>query len=175
MEVDTSCATATLPTSTEQPDSWICGPAPDNKHTRRALRRVYVDEATYGKGVFARRWIAEEEIIGRIQGKVIRDPDYTSDYCIEMIKHYTLEPAQPFCYLNHCCDPNCELVWVKVKNRKGKKSIRVLVEAIRDIAPGEQVTIDYAWPVEAAIPCGCGSPECRGWIVDEEELGACGM
>ncbi len=153
-----------------EPVSWICAAAPDNKPTRRALRWVYVDEAAHGKGVFARRPIAAEQVIGRIQGAVIDDPDYTSDYCIELFKHYTLEPAQPFCYLNHSCDPNCELAWVKRKNRRGRKSIRILVEALCDIEPGEQLTIDYAWPVEAAIPCACGSRHCRGWIVDEEEL-----
>jgi len=36
------------------------------------------------------------------------------------------------------------------------------------IAPGEQLTIDYAWPAWAAVPCACGAPECRGWIVAKE-------
>ena len=40
-----------------------------------------------------------------------------------------------------------------------------------DIEPGEQMTIDYGWPAKSAIPCGCGSPECRKWIVAAEELG----
>jgi hypothetical protein len=47
---------------------------------------------------------------------------------------------------------------------------RVWLVALRVIQPGEELTIDYAWEAEAAIPCGCGSANCRGWIVDEAEL-----
>lgn len=48
--------------------------------------------------------------------------------------------------------------------------IEIWVESLRDILPGEQLTIDYSWPAERAMRCACGSPNCRGWIVDPEEL-----
>ncbi len=35
---------------------------------------------------------------------------------------------------------------------------------------GEELTIDYGWPAEVAIPCLCGSRHCRGWIVDPDEV-----
>jgi hypothetical protein len=41
---------------------------------------------------------------------------------------------------------------------------------LRTIEPGEELTIDYAWPAEAAIPCACGAAGCRCWIVAAEEL-----
>jgi SET domain-containing protein len=44
------------------------------------------------------------------------------------------------------------------------------IEAIRDIMPGEELTIDYAWPADRGAKCLCGSPQCRGWIVDPAEL-----
>jgi hypothetical protein len=47
---------------------------------------------------------------------------------------------------------------------------RVAVETLRSIVAGEELTIDYGWPAEQAIPCGCGAEDCRGWVVAEEEL-----
>jgi hypothetical protein len=50
-------------------------------------------------------------------------------------------------------------------------SLSLWLEILREISPDEQITIDYAWPAEAAIPCQCGTASCRGWIVSEEGLG----
>ena len=41
----------------------------------------------------------------------------------------------------------------------------MFVIALRDIEAGEELTIDYNWPAEAAIRCGCGELDCRGWVV----------
>jgi len=40
----------------------------------------------------------------------------------------------------------------------------------KDIKQGDELTIDYAWSADAAIPCGCGSKNCRGYVVSEKEL-----
>ena len=56
--------------------------------------------------------------------------------------------------VNHACDPN---IWLEGLN----------VVARRDIAPGEQLTIDYATfcgPAMAPFECECGSPHCRAII-----------
>jgi SET domain-containing protein len=55
---------------------------------------------------------------------------------------------------------------VEAENEAGA-SIQLV--ALRDIRPDEQLTIDYAWPADSAIPCGCDSPNCRGWVVDADE------
>jgi SET domain-containing protein len=47
---------------------------------------------------------------------------------------------------------------------------RLLLFAICDIAIGQELTIDYNWPAVFAIPCACGSPACRGWIVTPKDL-----
>ena len=55
--------------------------------------------------------------------------------------------------VNHACDPNLRGVgpWFMV--------------ARRDIAPGEEVTCDYAeCNLEAALECACESPNCRGRV-----------
>lgn len=57
-------------------------------------------------------------------------------------------------YLNHSCDPNCE-----VDEIKG----RVWLFALRDIAAGEELVWDYnLYDDEHPAPCHCGSPNCRG-------------
>ena len=57
-------------------------------------------------------------------------------------------------YLNHSCDPNCE-----VHEIKG----RVWLFARRDITAGEELDWDYnLYDDEAPAPCLCGSSKCRG-------------
>jgi SET domain-containing protein len=63
-------------------------------------------------------------------------------------------------YLNHSCDPNCE-----VDEIKG----RVWLFAIRDIAPGEELVWDYnLYDDENPAPCHCGSRKCRGTMYSRE-------
>jgi uncharacterized protein len=63
-------------------------------------------------------------------------------------------------YLNHSCDPNCE-----VDEIKG----HVWILALRNIAPGEELVWDYnLYDDEAPAPCHCGSPKCRGTMYSRE-------
>lgn len=57
----------------------------------------------------------------------------------------------PARFVNHSCDPNA-------RGSSGRDS------ALRDIAAGEEITVDY---VQEQVPgldleCHCGSPKCRG-------------
>lgn len=133
-------------------------------------RDVRVGPAAYGLGVFSLRHFAVGEWIGPIEGTVIDDPRYESEYCMELGNESALEPIFPFRYLNHSCRPNCEIVELEI-DRQGCGHGVLWLEVMAEIAVGEQVTIDYAWPAWAAIPCGCGALECRGWIVSKEDLG----
>jgi hypothetical protein len=71
---------------------------------------VRVDKNSYGFGVFAFAFIPKGTPIARVSGHVIHDPNYGSDYCIDAGDGKVLEPAPPFCYLNHACEPNCQLM-----------------------------------------------------------------
>jgi len=51
-----------------------------------------------------------------------------------------------------------------------EQGVEIWVETTRDIFPGEELTIDYAWPADRAMKCLCGVKTCRGWIVDPAEL-----
>lgn len=131
---------------------------------------VRVGPSAHGLGVFATRALGIHEVLGPIEGFVSDDPDYESDYCMELGKDMALEPEAPFRYLNHSCRPNCALVEFEVTHVDGSKGPELWVEIQTEIAPGEQMTIDYAWPADKAQPCSCGCPECRGWIVDARQV-----
>jgi hypothetical protein len=63
-------------------------------------------------------------------------------------------------YLNHSCDPNCEIDEIKG---------RVWIFAIRDIAAGEELLWDYnLYDDDDPAPCHCGSPKCRGTMYSRE-------
>lgn len=67
-------------------------------------------------------------------------------------------------FINHSCAPNCEAV-----KHKG----RIFIEALRDIAAGEELTYDYhleysgryrpEWRERYA--CRCGAPLCKGTML----------
>jgi uncharacterized protein len=67
-------------------------------------------------------------------------------------------------FVNHGCKPNCESVI---------EQSRVFIDAIRSIAPGEELTYDYQIQREADDPpdvdaifgCRCGQPGCRGTMM----------
>jgi SET domain-containing protein len=82
----------------------------------------------------------------------------------------SLEPIAPFRYMNHCCQPNSQLFIIPPERPEADEFPSMIVEAMRSIRPGEEVTIDYGWPAECAIPCHCQSKYCRGWIVAREEV-----
>lgn len=59
-------------------------------------------------------------------------------------------------YVNHCCEPNIEARVVKE---------HILYMSLRDIQPGEELTIDYHFGKDVQrVPCGCGASTCRGTI-----------
>jgi hypothetical protein len=62
-------------------------------------------------------------------------------------------------FLNHCCEPNAGM------------SGQLALVALRDIAPGEEVCLDYAMtdgsPYDE-FPCACGAAQCRGWVTGSD-------
>ncbi|KAI8341569.1 hypothetical protein BD560DRAFT_412191 [Blakeslea trispora] len=63
-------------------------------------------------------------------------------------------------FINHCCAPNCSAKIITVDKQK-----KIVIYANRDIEPGEEITYDYKFPIEAdKIPCLCGSKYCKGTL-----------
>jgi hypothetical protein len=146
----------------------------DRPRTRLAKHRaVRVGRTSVGKGVFASRRYRPDDLIGEIAGELIADPGYTSDYCFDLEDGRQLEPAPPFRFINHSCEPNCEFDFSDLADGPDAAVQRhVLLWALQDIAPGEELRIDYNWSAEGAIPCRCQAPTCRGWIVRASQLAA---
>jgi hypothetical protein len=70
-------------------------------------------------------------------------------------------------WINHSCDPNSSV------NSAWDAAARIFTtwwQALRDIAPGEEITYDYAFAGHLAVPCNCATAACRGLIVDPDEL-----
>lgn len=64
-------------------------------------------------------------------------------------------------YLTHGCAPNCRLDMVRFE-----------LVALRDIAAGELLTIDYAETEDVLhrqFPCYCGAEQCRHWITGRRD------
>lgn len=137
---------------------------------KRTIPAVRVGRSKFGRGVFARRPYTTGDAIGEITGEVMDDPDYGSDFCMELGGDLTLEPARPFRYLNHSCQPNCEIVQWHAEEDATETDGRLWLHALHAIRPREELTIDYAWPADVAIPCRCGSRACRGWIVAADQI-----
>ena len=59
-------------------------------------------------------------------------------------------------YINHSCDPN-----LTSRIMKG----HILYISLRDIRPGEELTIDYRFDKKVErVACHCGAASCRGTI-----------
>ena len=150
----------------------------DAEHSESAPRRssrgkksVRVVRMALGLGVVAEKRFAPEEVIGEITGEIIDDMEYGSNYCMDMGDSLSLEPGPPFRFMNHSCEPNCELTWFDATTPTEKtKRRRIFVLALDEINSGEQLTIDYGWSADMAIRCRCQAAACRGWVVSEQEL-----
>lgn len=141
----------------------------DRVRMRRASRAVRVGPSEHGQGVFAKRSFAPDECIGEITGEVIDDPYYSSDYCMNLGETFTLEPAAPFRFVNHSCEPNCQLCSKSEWNDETEViDHEMWLLCIAPIARGEQLTIDYGWPAWCQVPCNCGTASCRGFIVRKD-------
>ena len=139
----------------------------------RRYPAVELRDTHVGLGVFTRQAFRRREIIGDICGKIVESATYDSPFCMELGLGRALEPIGVFRFLNHSCDPNCELFFyvpaARGNGRQREPADRLWLKSLRQIAIGEELTIDYAWPAERAIPCLCGAANCRGWIVASEE------
>ena len=66
-------------------------------------------------------------------------------------------------YINHSCDPNCEVNIIKGK---------IWIIAIKDIKKGDELSYDYGFGYDAdfrQFPCKCGSKNCCGYIVRDDQ------
>lgn len=135
----------------------------------------------HNKGVFAKKDIPKRakviEYIGekitkaesekRAERQLEKSKNHTVDggvYIFELNKKYDIDgkvPWNPAQFINHSCDPNCE-----VENIRG----HLWIIAIKNIKKGEEISYNYGYDFEdyEEHPCRCGSKNCVKFIVAEE-------
>jgi hypothetical protein len=132
----------------------------------------------HGKGGFAARPIPRGTRVAEYTGERIthREADVRYDdarqrrhhTCLFAVDRDTVIDAAvnggPARYLNHSCEPNCAAVI---------EGGRVFIETLRDVAPGDELTYDYAIGREGTADeasreryaCRCGARRCRGTML----------
>ena len=124
----------------------------------------------HGKGAYALAPIKEGEKVLRWGGTVFTEDDlragkFRLDSAERLDDHlYLADPVgvgdTPDYFVNHCCNPN---LWLDDAH---------MLTARRDIAAGEELTLDYAlweWNPDWKIdPCRCGATNCRRVITGSD-------
>jgi uncharacterized protein len=140
--------------------------------------------AIHGTGVFAARDIAAGEEIIEYAGRRITqeqaDAEYPEDdghtFLYVLNEHYLIDAGvdgNDARWINHSCDPNCE-VWVVESDDGNPAHDRLVIEAMRPIRAGEELTYEYGVTCDPPITdadralwaCHCGAPNCRGVMLD---------
>ena len=96
-----------------------------------------------------------------------------SSYAFEFDEGVMLEPFEPFRYVNHSCEPNCEFDVIDDPDCISAGFVpgkRLYLISLRPIERGEEFSIDYNWSATSAIRCLCNAVTCRGWVVSVDEL-----
>jgi SET domain-containing protein len=117
-----------------------------------------------GQGAFAEEAVPARRKIGEIRGESIsvaeariRATRSERIMIVELSERRAIDfsrSADPMRYTNHSCAPNARLCI-----RQG----RVEFYALRDIAPAEEITVDYGETHhEGRLACRCGAPGCIG-------------
>ena len=118
-----------------------------------------------GQGLFAGTPIARRAKVGEFEGEVIglrearRRAKGRRIIAIVELDRHALDATRMkhgFRFINHSCEPN---TYFRCTPERAE------VYALRDIAPGEELTVDYGETQhDGKLPCRCGAPRCRGWI-----------
>lgn len=135
--------------------------APDRATARQvddeALEVVHLDEPR-GLGVRVRRAFPAGSVIHRFAGVV---SEHICQHSLQVDASRHIGGTRYIGFLSHGCEPSCRL-----------DMAAFTLVALRDIAPGDIVTIDYAETedrLHRQFACHCQAPRCRGWIVGRDE------
>ncbi|MCU1601785.1 MAG: nuclear protein [Frankiales bacterium] len=137
----------------------------------RGRRLVVKQSAIHGRGVFAKRPVGEGDEVIEYRGQVITwqeasrryeesDQELGHTFFFDIDDGLVIDGGvggNDSRWINHSCEPNCEF---EVQGR------RVVVRALRDIARGEELLLDYRLELDdqddqGHYACRCGAPSCR--------------
>lgn len=119
----------------------------------------------HGYGLFAGRDFAEGEPVLVVDGVVRRAEEVAHElHCLWLDDQHELDMVDQSRWVNHACDPN-----LRIERSSVDGAVRVRMIARRGIAAGEELSFDYSFAREDAVPCTCGGAGCVGWIVDRDD------
>lgn len=138
--------------------------------TYRSPKTTVRPSPIHGRGLFAVHPIAKGEIVAVKGGHVLTGAEWAAlepamaSAEIQISEDLFLAPVTPaereggMLYTNHSCDPNLAI--------QGQ----IVLVAMRDVAPGEELTIDWATTDDGdhVLQCRCGSPRCRGTVTGKD-------
>jgi hypothetical protein len=138
--------------------------------THRSPKTEVRPSPIHGKGLFAKQAIAPGEIVAVKGGHVLTAAQWADlepalgPAEIQISENLVIAPVDQaerdgsMLYTNHSCDPNLAI--------QGQ----IVLVAMRDIAPGEELTIDWATTDDGdyELPCRCGSVHCRGTVTGKD-------
>ncbi|KAK0406268.1 hypothetical protein QR680_018468 [Steinernema hermaphroditum] len=114
--------------------------------------------AIHHYGMFASGKIPKGYVVIEYVGRVIRnvmadkreamyqDRGILSTYMFRWDRDTIIDATEEGNYarfINHSCEPNCDTTLAKIKGQK-----RIFFVSVRDIEPGEELTVDYRFDVE---------------------------
>ena len=133
------------------------------------------DSSIKGRGVFARARIRKGEVVSVSGGFIVPEveynrlwktkPEFMQQYAIPIAEGFYLMSAERETdletddFYNHSCTPNCGFHG------------QVMLVAMRDIRPGEELTYDYAMTDSDPrlwMQCNCQSRNCRGRVTGDD-------
>jgi uncharacterized protein len=141
--------------------------------------------AIHGNGVFAVQPIAKGERLIEYKGQrrtheevdagESGDIDTGHTFLFTLNDEYVIDAnfkGNDARWINHSCMPNCEAV-LEEDEGKDRRLDKVFIEAIRDIAPGEELSYNYGITLaekhtkelKKIWECRCGSPGCTGTML----------
>lgn len=131
------------------------------------------DEATLGvrksringKGCFAARLLPARKKVGELIGERISNAEARRRVArggkvriCQVNDRWSIDASRggdATASINHSCQPNC---FTRINHG------RLFFFALREIARGEEVTIDYSPSQHPGLPCTCGAVRCRGFM-----------
>lgn len=139
----------------------------------------------HGNGVFAKLHIKKGEELVEYKGDLISYAKADAKYHGDLMTGHTFlfslnekwiingnKNGNIARWINHSCAPNAIAFVHEHKSGKLKKD-RVIIEALRDIEPGEEITYDYGFEFDVPYTkelktiwaCRCGAPNCTGTML----------
>jgi SET domain-containing protein len=146
---------------------------------------VLSDSPIHGRGVFAaRRLPAQTELI-EYRGRLLRHDeadrlhaggaDGGHTFLFTLNERYVIDGAQDgndARWINHSCAPNCQ-AWLIEDDSGDPARDRVVIETLREIRAGEEITYDYGIRLaerhtarmKRIWACRCGADACTGTLL----------